>query len=446
MITVDMLNTERRELAVTNFGSTLSEASLMPNGMQYIQLATGVHDPIFGPVVASNLEHLRQHEQPDIALEAALALTSLVRTTSILYRRSDPAQRNHSGTSADLAPEFKSEISKLQSAAAHGEAPYLLPPRFAMTPDEGLNQVLQADTVLTEARQQVIEALSNANYSLYFTPKVMATAADIPEASIEDLIRTDGVEKMPHLVRTNLAIGQIVSRLAADVKGKLTIVDIGSGTGATLASIFGELNGAHSFENTNVVGIEPNRDFARSLRDFAISAGKQARGANPDFGISFSKNSDLVIAKPELQIIRNPISEVNLSGNVLPQGDADVAIITANYALHRLTSSETTELAQRLGESAENVICLFADLIANGSEINRRHFNFGNNGPLNCGNIALQKSLESAGFTVRKVGESEPPKSVHPELATKIAAEAENDGHMWVAYKGPEAKRLVQAA
>jgi hypothetical protein len=441
-----MLGRESRELALANFEAQLGEANTPMDGLQYIQLSTGVHDEIYGPVVASNLEYLRQHEKPDVALDAALALSSLVRISSSRYRNNYPEIRNSFSDDFDLSPELMSEISTLQTQAAHGEAAYLLPSKYAMTKDESLDQVLRADTVLSEAREEVLVALANANYSLYFTPKVMATAADIPEASIEELIKADGVEKMPHLVRTNLAIGQIVGRLARDAKGKLTIVDIGSGTGATLASIFGELNGAHSFENTNVVAIEPNRDFARTLQDFAIKAVKQARKANPRFGISFSSNSDLVIAEPELQVVRNPVSKVDLTGDVLPQGKDDVAVITANYALHRLTSGETTALARRLGDSAENVICLFADLMANGSEINRRHFNFGNNGPLNCGNIALQKSLEAAGFVVRKIGETEAPTSVQTELATKIAAEADNDGHMWIAYKGTEAQRLILAA
>ena len=446
MITVDMLNTESREQALGNFDNFLGDANGRPNRLHYIQLSTGIHDEIYGPVVASNLEHLRQHEEPDVALEAALALSSLVRTSSSRYRNNYPEIRSYFRDDLEFAPELMDEISTLQSNAAHGEAAYLISPKYAMTKEEGLDQVLRADTELSNAREEVLIALANANYSLYFSPQVMATAADIPEAKIEELVRADGVEKMPHLVRTNLAIGQIVGRLARGVKGKLTIVDIGSGTGATLASIFGELNGSHSFENTNVVAIEPNRDFAQTLQKFAVDAGKQARAANPAFGISYSKNSDLVIASPELQVVRNPVSKVNLSGNVLPQGKDDVAIVTANYALHRLTSGETTALTKRLGESAENVICLFGDLIANGSEINRRHFNFANNGPLNCGNIALQKALEAAGFVVRKIGEAEAPKAVTPELAAKIAVDAEDDSHMWIAYKGAEAERLILAA
>ncbi len=447
MITVDMLERGNRVCAVVEFEAYLSDSGVRPSGYEYMQLSTQTQNEIYGPVVASNLEFMRQQEtEPATALAAALTLSGLTRASAMHYRQDEYGLRPNMSESGLHAFEFASELATMQGRMAEGEAPYLLPAKFAMSKNEGTAQAIRADVFLTEAGTDVGVVLSDANYGLYFTPKVMATAADIPNTSIEEVIEADGVEKMPHLVRTNLAIGQIVGQLARDAKGNFTVIDIGSGTGATLASIFGELNGTHSFERTNVVAVEPSRDFARTLQDFAIKAGKQAVKANPEFGISISSNSDLVIAKPELQIVRKPISKVDLSNNVLPQGKDDIAVITANYSLHRLTSQDTAKLAKTLGESAQNVICLIADLMANGSEINRRHFNFGNNGPLNCGNLELQQALEAAGFVVRKVGEVAPPKPVHGALAEKIALEANNDGHMWIAFKGSEAERLVSAA
>lgn len=441
-----MLEPEMRGRAIADFDNFLGKAGLLPGGYDYMLLITAVNDEIYGPVVASNLEHLRLNESAEVANEAAVALSSLVRRSSAQYWANSPGTRNKVEDVSDLTPEFQAEISALQTHAAHGDAPYLLAEQYAMTLAEGREQVIAADEVLGRTSPNAVQALSDANYSLYFSSNVMATAADIPDATLEEVVEAEGVEKMPHLTRTNLAIGQIVGQIAQSTRGNLTVVDIGSGTGATLASIFGALNGSHAFEKTNIVAVEPNRDFTRSLHSFAVKAGMQAREANPTYGISYSSQSDLVIAQPELQVVRKPISDVNLSGEVFPQGNDDVAVITANYSLHRLTSQATASLAETLGESAPNVICLFADLMANGSVINRRHFNFGNNGPLNCGNLELQKALEAAGFVVRKVGESETPKAIHPELATKIADEAANDGHMWIAYKGTEAERLIRAA
>ena len=91
-------------------------------------------------------------------------------------------------------------------------------------------------------------------------------------------------------------------------------------------------------------------------------------------------------------------------------------------------------------------IVLLADLRANQSDVNERYFNFGNNGPLNCGNLGIEELFRSRGYTVSKLGDTSLNSVIDPRLNTTMIQEGKNDGFFWVAHRGEKAEKLIAQA
>lgn len=333
-----------------------------------------------------------------------------------------------------MSEKFIRVLKTMQRSMAEGIID-LLPDDYAMSVAEGRRQAETADELLGRAAPVIGRMLAEANYSLYFSNRTMSSGAELPEKSLDELVEGDTEEQMPHLTRTNLAIGQLVKGITEGHEGILRIIDSGSGTGATLAAIVaGASEGSRNsgLDTVSITGIESNPDFYASLQAFGEAAvTKLSEGGSNDAAI--------------LRLVQGDILESVRTMEPLPHGKKDVTVLTGNYVWHRLPTEIKDRLVREISERSSNSIILLADLMQNASKVNRQYFNFGNNGPLNCGNIGLQQMLESHGYVVRDTAVDGVHPSIHPKLGEKIRQEAANDGRLWIAYKGSEAERLIAA-
>jgi hypothetical protein len=320
-----------------------------------------------------------------------------------------------------------------------------------MTHDEGRRLARTADDYLTHLGPDGTRLLADTNYSLYFSNHTMATAADLLQTGINDIVETDTESQMPHLTRTNLAIGQIVQNIIERADGKVSVTDMGSGTGATLAAIVAGVEEAgrqgHGGQ-TSILGLESNPDFYASLEQFMHKAARRLFDAHTGLN---SETIDRLMDQPDLfeqtitfnglAIVRGDIMR-SVEHLAIPADQKDISIVTANYVWHRLT----TESKRDVVKSLDADIFLIADLAENASEVNRRYFNFGNNGPLNCGNLGIEQLFEDEKYTVTTLSrENALQLGVHPKLAKAIEKEASNDGRLWIAYRGEKARKLVDS-
>ncbi len=434
-----MLDPGARFEAAAAYFDTLSDQGLPPLPPHVSAVVRGVQDSIYGPVVASNLEHVRQQDtDPQLAAKAIGALTVLTRASSENYARNAGWMDS---------TDFKDSLGQVQREMTVGGIA-LLPDEYAMTRREGRAQVRLADNILAVSSPKVERVLSDGNYTLYFSNRTMSSGAELPER-IEDVVEEEitSQEKMPHLTRTNLAIGQVVQGIAEHHRGRLSIVDTGSGTGATLAAITAGLGQADGdrLDNVGIHGIEPNADFWKILQSFSGPALEKLLAANTGFRLETSTSPESIGTPQTFGLIHGEVSEIFSQMPPLPNGKDDITVITANYVWHRLTSDVKAGLIDQIAQKASNGIFLIADLVENGSRLNRQYFNFGNNGPLNSGNIGLVDLFESRGFVVADLTRDVPPASIHPKLVEGIREEARNDGRLWVAYKGEESARVLAA-
>jgi hypothetical protein len=397
-------------------------------------------DPIYGPVVASNIDHLMHGGSDNLISSAVDILCRATRYSGKIYRQNIEGYRpeySYRGAS------FVSELEDMQRNMTEGVIS-MLSDKYAMTPAEGQRQVNSANSLLSFAGNDVQRILADANYSLYFSNRTMASGAQLPTTRLNDIVETDTEEQMPHLTRTNLAIGQIVGGIARRNAGRLTVIDNGSGTGATLAAIIGGISDADTdTSQLSITGVESNGDFYASLKEFGVSALTRLRQQNTGFRMEFSDDIYDGMEEETLCLVNDNLADSIAAAKDLPKGPNDVAVVTANYVWHRLTNRAKRGIIDKINEESSNSIFLIADLVENASTVNRRYFDFGNNGPLNCGNIALRQAFENSGFIVRDFAVEGPTGPVHPKLSEKIAAESANDGRLWVAYKGDAAKHAL---
>lgn len=445
MTAEDMIQWDNRAEAVARFTGWLTESGIAVPRDFGRRLDAGISHDIFGPVVASNVEHSRVIKvEPELAYNAANTLMRLTARSEVMYRQDREQARGTAPGEAYSSCEFKDARLDLHHNLATGN-PVKIPERFAMTAGEGLRQVKAADATLTEAGTEVSRVLANGNYSLYFSNATMLSGAEIPSTSLDDVIESRSEAQMPHLTRSNYIIGQLARHFAAQRQGRLTIIDTGSGTGPTLATIVAGIGEVSDFTGISINSVESNPDFYGVLEDFAIEAMAKIQGLNHDYG--FAKGMEAFGSSEDLfSLAHLDIAELAAGLDVLPSGRQDVAVVTANYVWHRLTSGLKNRLVERVDNRTNNSIFLIGDLMQNGSEINRRYFNLGNNGPLNAGNLELRQIFEDNGYTVIKLGLDEAPAGLHPKLLEAVIADADNDGHFWIAYKGDEAQRVLAAA
>ncbi len=348
--------------------------------------------------------------------------------------------------------EFRNEIGRLQVNVAQGVID-LVSEQYGMIAQEGRDQVEFADGAFSLLRQRVQLLLAGLNYAT-FTGKTMLTGRALLGGSdgldLSGWTERQTQQSMPHLVLSNTAIGQIVSALLQRGKeGDLfSIVDIGSGTGCTLAgSILGvrdSVENGFNEKRLSMTGIEGGRRFFNDeLLPFVdIAVDKLA-----DFSLSKT-----VCYRPETHELES--GQFNLVyGEVLEslkqlrfskEVQAGVVVITANYVWHRLPRAVKDAMIKEIAEKSPNSIFLVADLVQNASEVNRRYFNFRDNGLLNCGNVGLDDVFKFNGYRLIELNQSTAPKTMDARLAQQIGKGTTTDSIFYVAYRGSKAADLVE--
>lgn len=351
------------------------------------------------------------------------------------------------------SPDFSGAIKQLNADVANGVI-RLVPERFGMNSSEGENQVVFANSALNQIGQRVQLLLAGLNYAT-FTGKTMLTGAALldPETprDLSGWTEKQLQESMPHLVLSNLAIGQLISAFLrrANKDDNFSIVDTGSGTGTTLAgSILGienAVNDGAEFSGLNMVGIEGGRNFFDELEAFSPTAQSRI----PDGFIS-EVETDTYMFKGyklrlgNLNLIYGDILDTLKKLDFREVTRNGVVIVTANYVWHRLPSFVKQAIIDEISSKAPDSIFLVADLVKNGSEVNRRYFNFRDNGLLNCGNIGLDEQFKSSGFKLFELNAETAPSSMDIQLAEQIGRGTTSDSIFYVAYKGPKAAELVE--
>lgn len=323
----------------------------------------------------------------------------------------------------------------------------LVPPEFTTTLQQGIRQVQRANQLLTVPEIQA--TLAAINYGAFFRPQTMASATRtlLDRGKIDKLLATvdSTQEAMPHLSVSNWAIGQIVAgvyrHLAQSSSGRLRIVDIGSGHGATIAAItssIGSLEGISRRPELAITGLEVTPEFYDELVEFA----QKDEGIA---GLNLTQDSVIGASQPIISRFGTLTTARGDALNILQRSklgsgvqDSDITVVTANYSWHRLSSRAKADIMSMF-RSLPNMIFIIGDLAQNTSIINSRYFNLGVNGPLNCGNLDLQHQFEQYGYFVVNL-ERQRPASLDPRLANRISRDDKtNDGHLWIARWGREA-------
>lgn len=441
MITQQMLTESGRAHALEGFRAYVS-GSKIPI-VTDILLDEAVSRRIYGPVVASNLELMRQDEvDPDLALRAAKTLANLTVRSEAFYKDDSD---NYRPPNNYYTHDFQDALRVLQAKMANGGKIQgaALPVELAMTKSEGIEQVTAANTRLNEEDSEVARLLADNNYSLYFTDSTMASASD---TRLEDVIESESYEAMPHLSRSNYVVGQLAGHIVKHAQGRVSIIDTGSGSAATLARTIEGISDVTDFEGVSLSSVESNAGYHARLKDFTIDAMLKITGITPGFRFESSSSRDLSEMLNSFSLNHEDIADyfTNLKG--LPNSSHDINLVTANFVWHRLPTKIKERIIGKVDHLSSNSIFLIGDLRQNGSDLNRRYFNFGNNGPLNCGNMDLEHILAKYGYQTIKLGRDELPIQIHPKLLESISQGEADDTHFWVAYKGEEAERVILAA
>lgn len=340
--------------------------------------------------------------------------------------------------------DFRAALSQLEDDVRQGII-NKIPPQFWMTELEGKLQVETADGAFSSLDPEVQYVMAMLNYET-FTGKTMLTGTACLERGLQDgLVFTQWDEKdpeqaqMPHLQLSNRAMRElvraIVERTPADLLVQL--IDLGSGTGATLAeAVLGLCDGADPVAGSQLArihGIEGSPQFVWELQgEFSMHVrsllDKTSASLYVDQFEIHEGNIPFVLEKLGLEV----------------SNYASMTIVTANYVFHRLATPVKARIFKYLARHCENIIFLIADLKENASEVNRGYFNFRDNGLLNTGNIGLRKLLGSAGFSVFDLNQSTAPKTMNLALAKKIGQGPTSDAFFYVAYKGVRAEQIVR--
>lgn len=260
-------------------------------------------------------------------------------------------------------------------------------PRFAMSAGVALGQVLRANegfNTLRGRHPQGQRFVANANYAGW-TNQIMTTGVDMLKdpRTMEEMIQQTGTG-MAHLTASNFVLASGVRDFAERFGAQgFTWIDLGSGTGATVAAGLKGIQGLSARPNMKLAGIEGTQAFhAALLRDeyrlFELAG--QSAELDEKSGFVFADMVDGVRAVVAETPVDRPI------------------VVTANFALHRLPTSAKAEILRLLAEQ-QTAALLVGDLHVNGSPANRRYFNFGFNGPSNCGHIGTGEAAHQSSFT-----------------------------------------------
>ncbi|HEX5744297.1 MAG TPA: hypothetical protein VFX84_02490 [Candidatus Saccharimonadales bacterium] len=444
----------KREIAEAEaFHDACTDAGLQVFGNDYGQILDAAEGPHFGFIMRDNLgaaTELIHENRDDLPVEETLP--AMVGLAWLLERAGLEYYDRGWGTAPKPdSAEWRRHVENVRAGRIETVAP-----QFWMTAEAGRNQVTRADRHLNGENPGVEPILAALNYSLYFKPGTMAGAARTLSRSPEEVAAVEELEAMPHLTVSNWAIGETVQHVyeamaARSDAGRLHIIDMCSGTGATPAAIVNRLGvaqerghgldgdrlGIMSFETTPVFYDQLRTDYLPGARPHLEGLGvKEFETARlADFHNQPRTGTISLVAGDIVEgIVKLDMSEVTKD---------DVLVATANYGFHRLPSQRKDEIVQKLS-AAENSVIVVGDLRQNGSAVNRGYFNMSNNGPLNTGNLWLEDMLGMAGYVTRTIGhEGYEPDFVDAALRDRLHEQLDDDGFVTIAVKGPKANELL---
>lgn len=262
---------------------------------------------------------------------------------------------------------------------------------------------------------------------------------------------------MPHLVIANIAIGESIagiSRYTSERDIPLQIIDLGSGSGATLGGVtLGlskgvEMGGRIDPTKLTIAGIEGTVPMFDQLTDFSeISLARLNEIGKLKSPLTAKMVTDIVnetLQPGEITLICGDIAKSIEALTPTDSQKEGLTVITANYSWHRLPTMTKDKIIKDIMSKNKNVIFLISDLVENGSEVNRRYFNFRDNGLLNCGNQGLDGIFMRNNLSVFDLNQTNAPRNMSPDLAAKIGDGVTSDSIFKVAYSGPLAQQIVE--
>ncbi len=254
-----------------------------------------------------------------------------------------------------------------------------LPKKFEMSRECSIKQCKTANEAFTK-RPDLQKLLADANYS-FFTSKTMTTAKGLLNLSLDEMYDSG----MGNLNIGNLSIGYMVKNSILENKEEreFHFIDLGSGSGATLASI---CIGIMEAKKEGVSDISITIDSYEACYAFK----------------TLLENEMIPSIKEKLPDIKVNLHYCDLTEATfisLPN-----RIFTSNYVFHRITDDKKEKIIEQIkSTNISKTYFFFADMYRNTSSMpNRKYFNFALNGPLNPGNDAefMVSILAKNGFFV----------------------------------------------
>lgn len=345
--------------------------------------------------------------------------------------------------------DFLAAMATFQETAARGEI-VLLDARYEMTAAEGEELARYANTNLGKYTEQVEQVLAAINYAR-FTPNTMKSGADILNqfGNTTELFKWNAAgdfAQMPHLTISNYGIASVVAGVfSADWGNNAQVIlqDLGSGTGATLGAAYlaaAEVVKTRATPTSNRIrffGTEPNPTF------YAVLNGEFSRvlsGHTTRLGLDRSPNTFSVMLDNSTLVARATSNELRATA-----AGGSVTVILGNYVFHRIPTVQKEKAIAALAALPGDVIVVVGDLVRNASVVNRRYFNFRDNGLLNPGNIDLPEIFMANGFQLTSVEKSCRPDTMPEELAEKLRTGILGDGTFLIASKGEGSARLLRS-
>lgn len=420
---------DSRNLAQKGLGSVMYGKTVE----RYLAAAARLMEPDY----QGRLKFGSEQHQARLIMAGIRFLCEAALGTEQRYRRFHPGFIDGDG--------FRDSISLLEDDVRQGII-IKIPPQFWMTPYEGEHQVRTADAAFSRIGPTVQWLMAILNYRTFTGKTMLAGTARLQQGLSEglDLTKLDEQDpdhaQMPHLQLSNRAMRELVKAIFERTTAyePISLIDLGSGTGGTLAEIIlglCEATEAQKDEGTRIVrihGIEGTPEFAEELQGKFFGLAK---------GLLAQHDRSLDVRQFEIHEGNIPVALQELGLEV--SGQKGITVVTANYVFHRLATPVKARILKYLADHCENIIFLIADLEKNASEVNRGDFNFRDNGLLNTGNVGLKYLLGRTGFMMFDLDQFTAPRAMNSALAKKIGEGTTSDAFFYVAYKGPEAERIA---
>ncbi len=313
-------------------------------------------------------------------------------------------------------------------------------------------QVIVADRLFGELPVEVQRLMSSWNYGSFNAKTMRTGAALLSDPNLGNLTAWTerGLQEgMPHLTLSNMGIGALLSKLMGTMEAeeRLNIINMGAGTGATSAALAMGMEDAvqnRGFQPgavpISLTDIEGSPSFFEVLRDFAPALTEKLGKSEIALPVSVhgEKNEEKISVEAEgYNLLYGDILTVLKSLEFQKVDENTITVVTANYVWHRLPTVVKRELISYIAEKFPNSMFMIADLVQNGSAVNRGYYNFRDNGLLNCGNIGLKELLEEQGYLVVPMDDYTGEASLG-ELGKRLGQGATSDSIFYVAVRGPK--------